>query len=150
MGKARGRPKKGSLVDMSTAPPGDPLGYELPDPDECEEHPGGRIVLASGHELFARFTLWKDRLIVEFCVGQVIRQEDTWVAVARIDTCHGSVHKHQLFRKRPNDHLGQQHELARIPESNAWSFIDNWYLQALDHMQRHWTENLRRWRHGSP
>jgi hypothetical protein len=50
---------------MSVPAPRDPVGYELPDPEEREEVED-RIVLApGGHELYVRFDLWRERLIVE-------------------------------------------------------------------------------------
>lgn len=44
---------------MSIPAPRDPVGYQLPGPDEREEVED-RIVLATGgHELYVRFGLWR-------------------------------------------------------------------------------------------
>lgn len=147
MGRTRGRSRRGSLANMTAHPP-DPPSYELPDPDECVEYED-KIALFYGHELSVRYRLWKDRLIVEFAVMQVVRHNGHWVEVARIDTCHGSIHKHQLSKARPGDRVGKRDELQSVPVQNGWTVVDSWYEQALDHMQRYWTENLRRWRRGS-
>lgn len=145
--KTPGRPKRGDLADM-TILPSQPAGYELPDPDECEEYKNS-IVLEAGHELLVRLLLWKDRLIVEFAIMQVVRHNGLWVEVARIDTCEGSVYKHQLRKTRPDDQVGQREEVERVPTVNPWTVIDRWYEDALGRMQREWVYNLRRWRGGA-
>lgn len=133
---------------MSVPAPRDPVGYELPDPEEREEVED-RIVLApGGHELYVRFALWRERLIVEFAIGQIVRHNGHWVEVARIDTCHGNVHHHQLRKSRPGDTAGQREILEELPSENPWTIVDRWYEPALDKMQNEWKETLRRWRHG--
>jgi hypothetical protein len=146
LGKSKGRKADRRLVDMGMQPP-EPPSYDLPDSDECDEVPG-KIVLALGHELNTRFCIWKDRLIVEFAVVQVVRHNGRWVEVARIDTCHASVHKHQLSKSKPDDQVGHKEELKKIPGQSPWTVVNDWYDTALILMQTEWTENLRRWRHG--
>lgn len=145
MGKTPGRPKVGDLADMTIVPEPESPTYELPDPEECEEYPD-KVVLSAGHELYVRFLLWKDRLIVEFAIGQIVRHNGRWVEVARIDTCHASVHKHQLRKDRPDDTVGQREELEAVPIVNGWTTVDRWYDRALILMKDSWNENLRRWR----
>lgn len=148
MGPRKGRPREGELPDMSIVSPSPPA-YVLPDPDECEDVED-RVILDSGHELAVRFNLWKERLIVEFPIVQIVRHDGRWVEVHRIDTCnHGSVHRHQLHKRKPNDHMGKRTDLERIPAQNGWNVVDAWYDQALDLMMNDWKDNLRRWRSGS-
>jgi hypothetical protein len=147
VGKKPGRPKPGKLADMSEAPP-EPPDYELPDPEDCEEYNDG-LVLKAENELRTRISLWKSRLIVEFAVMQIVRHNGRWVEVARIDTCHhGSVHKHQLSKSRPDDRVGRRDEIEKIPSTNGWAVVDENYDRALQLMKADWTENLRRWRRG--
>ena len=146
MGRKPGRPKRGQLADM-TIPPNDAPGYELPDPSECEDF-DDRIVLEAGHELQVRFRLWKGRLVVEFAIMQYVRHNGQWIEAARIDTCHGSVHVHQMHKSRLTDRQGQRRELQAIPPHNGWTVVDQWYDRALTLMKNEWTDNLRRWRRG--
>lgn len=147
MGKSVGRPKRGQLADMTIPPPHDPPGYELPDPDECEEIVGPEV-LAYGHELRTRFVMWKERLIVEFAIIQIVRHNGHWVEVSRIDTCHNAIHQHYLGKKRPADTVGQREILEEIPTENPWAVVDRWYDLALTRMQNDWRDSLRRWRRG--
>jgi hypothetical protein len=135
---------------MTIVPPdleADEAGYELPDPGQTSLV-RDRIVLKSGQELYFRYRLWQDRLIVLFTVGQIVRHNGEWVEVARIDTCHGTVHRHQLKKSRPDDRVGERHELEKIPAEDPWTVVDQWYGQALDMIETDWTEYLRRWRRG--
>lgn len=149
MGPTKGRPKKGDLVDMTIPSQAEAPAYELPDPDECVEV-RDIYVLDAGHEVKVRYDLWRGRLIVEFAIVQQVRHNGRWVEVARIDSCqHGTVHKHQLRKSRPNDRVGQRIDLETIPAQNGWTMVDGWYDKALQKMQDEWKDNLRRWRRGS-
>jgi hypothetical protein len=148
LGKTRGRQADRRLADMSIPAPREPVGYELPNPDEREDY-NNRIVLATGgHELYVTYGLWRDRLVVEFAVGQIVRHNGAWVEVARIDTCHGNVHHHQLRKSRPADTVGVRVILEELPSDNPWKVVDSWYERALDKMETEWQERLRRWRRG--
>jgi len=143
MGKTRGRPKKGQLVDKTILPPDDPA-YELPPPEECEDVTWPHV-LSPRDELRARMNLWQGTRMVEFAITQIRRDADgTWQEVARVDTCHGVVHKHQLWRGS-SDTVGQRTELERIPPERGWETVDKWYDLALTLMQDGWQENLRLW-----
>ncbi|MDT4988608.1 MAG: hypothetical protein QOI74_2702 [Micromonosporaceae bacterium] len=149
MGKKPERPERGDLVNAAVPvqPTRKPASYPLADPDECEEYER-RVVLSAENQLYVRFQLWKDRLIVEFTVGQIVRYNGRWVEVARIDSCHNSIHKHQLSKSAPRNTTGQRAVLEEIPHENPWSCVDRWYDLALTKMQNEWTENIRRWRVG--
>lgn len=127
MAKTKGRQSEKRLADMTiTAPlPTQPAGYDLPDPNESDTVED-RIVLESGHELYVRFVMWRDRLIVEFAVGQIVRHNGRWVEVARIDTCHGSIHRHQLKKSEPSNTVGDREILEEVPIENPWAVVDRW------------------------
>jgi hypothetical protein len=150
MGKTKGRQSERRLADMSTPPPTppEPTGYGLPDPDECEEVEDRIVLGPGGHELYVRFVLWREQLIVEFAVGQIVRHNGRWAEVARIDTCHGNVHHHQLKKSEPRNTVGDRVVLEDLPTDNPWTVVDRWYGEALQRMEQEWTETLRRWRHG--
>ncbi|WP_157631233.1 DUF7718 family protein [Catelliglobosispora koreensis] len=143
MGKEPGRPKKGRLVDMTIHPPTDPQ-YELPPPEECEDETWP-VVLAPRHELRARRNVWRDCYIVEFAIMQIVLIDGHWREIARIDTCHSSVHRHYLRKDHPEDSVGIRVEIAPIPMSNGWEVVDSWYDRSLKLMEDEWQENLRRW-----
>lgn len=147
--KSRGRQSERKLADMTIPPPLpiQPAEYGLPDPDETEEV-SSRVALESGHELYVRFVMWRDRLIVEFAIGQIVRHNGRWVEVARIDTCHLSIHRHQLKKSEPGNTVGEREILEEIPPENPWAVVDQWYERSLKMMEDDWTETLRRWRHG--
>jgi len=83
--------------------------------------------------------------MVEFAVTQITRSRGKWIEVARIDTCHGHVHRHQLQRGS-SDTVGDVRSLEVIPADRGWEVIDRWYEQALAMMQNEWKDNLRRWK----
>lgn len=142
MGKTPGRKGDRRLADMTVHPP--PPAREQAPPDECEEVPVF-IVLAPGHELTGAFVLWADRYMIEFALVQVTRDRGEWVEVARIDTDHNKIHKHQLTRGSP-DRRGIVTDIKEIPDDRPWNVIEEGYTEALSIMENDWHENLRRWR----
>lgn len=148
MAKTKGRQSDSRLADMSIPAPREEMGYSLPDPEEREDI-DVRVVLApGGHELYVHYGLWRERMIVEFAIMQIVRHNGQWAEVARIDTCHGNVHHHQLGKSRPNDSVGLRTLLEDLPHNNPWTVVDRWYERALEKMEAEWTEALRRWRRG--
>lgn len=126
-----------------TIPVQAPPAYEPPPPDECVEVIGP-IVLALNHELRARYVMWQERYMVEFAVVQIALTLGKWQEVARIDTCHDEVHKHQL-KRGSSDTVGVRTPLAPIPPIGGWEVVDEWYDRSLTLMKNEWEENLRRW-----
>lgn len=142
MGKTKGRPQRGKLVSMAIVPPPDEP-YEPPPPDECEEFTE-RILLMRGCRLSIRrvFRIGQNT-VVEFGVNQVVRIDGDWVDVARIDTAHGTVHRHD-FTKDGGNHITT---LEVIPSRGGEDVVDRWCVTAEKMMQNEWQENLGRW-HG--
>ena len=142
MGKKPGRPRKGKLADMAVAPLPEPT-FEMPPAEECEEVEAS-IVLAVFQELRVRYVMWQDSNMVEFAVMQITSEHGQWREVARIDTKHAHVHRHQLHRANPGDTVGDIESLEGIPADRGWDVIDRWYEEALKLMQNEWQDNLRR------
>lgn len=143
MGPRTGRPRRGQLADLTIYPQPSPV-YERPPEKDCEVYPG-EFVLRRGHEVRTEYWLLDDTYMVFFAVVQIAYRDDGWQEVARIDTCHATVHKHQLHRSAPADSVGTRTELCEIPANGGWSVIETWYSQSLDHMRDCWQENLRLW-----
>ncbi|MFF9393243.1 DUF7718 family protein [Streptomyces griseoluteus] len=85
--------------------------------------------------------------IVHFAIMQDIREGDIWHHVARIDCCHGTIHRHQY--NRAGDDIYDSRVITEIPADNGWSVVDAGYQVAQDAMFDEYEENLRRWRDGA-
>lgn len=142
MGRNRGRPKRGQLADLTIYPQREPE-YEPPPLDQCKRY-DDHVVLRLHHELKWNFFIYK-RAMVKFAVMQVCWREGQWREVARIDTCHALIHKHQLHSHSPGDTQGTITPLAEIPSKGGWEVIDKWWTPSLTLMQDNWEEQLRLW-----
>lgn len=64
--------------------------------------------------------------------------------VARIDTDHSTVHRHQYYRDGSQD--APPHLIEAIPEGRDGArTVNRMYVEAYDHMYDHAREMLRRW-----
>lgn len=142
-----GDAKARRLADMTIPPQPEPL-YELPPTHECETYDGVRVgLLVAGHELCIRFVIWTPRnLVVDFSVEQRMLHEGEWVAVARIDTKHRTVHRHQYSRADPQTDLYDRRVLAPIPAIGGYELVNDWYRKATQLLDTEWEENVRRWK----
>lgn len=141
MGKTKGRPQRGKLVSMAVVPPPDEP-YMPPPDDECEEFTE-RILLMRGNRLSIRRRFRTGQnTVVEFGVNQVVRVDGGWVDVARIDSAHGEIHRHQFTASGGN----RITTLERIPQRDGEELVDRWCAIAADMMENEWQENLGRWR----
>lgn len=84
--------------------------------------------------------------VVFFSVQQEHRIDagSQWFPVTRIDTKHGEVHRH---------HFGASGaELDRVTleviPDRGWDCVDKWLIRALDDIEDHYIERVRRWRDG--
>jgi len=116
----------------------------VPPPVERVEEYVSREVLEFGQELRVRYHIFDDRVMTFFAVMQITHRDDGWTEVARIDTCHATVHKHQLH-KGSSDTVGTRTELSPIPVTDPYITIETWYSESLKHMHNEWQENLRLW-----
>lgn len=141
MGKKRGRPKKGELVDMGVYPAGD--CYEPPPFEDCEEF-SDSFDLAVGHRLGVRQVYIRGTSqLVYFAIWQSVDLDGKWHSVARIDCSEGTVHRHQFTRAGEN----RRTVLEVIPADHGQEVVDRWYSPAEAMLQNDWEDNYRRW-HG--
>lgn len=140
MGKSRGRlANKRGLVDMGTIPPD--FSYDPPDRGDCDpDH--WVIALTDGHRLEVQAWVQRGK-VVDFAIMQLAEVEGRDVHVARIDCCHGSVHRH-VFDEDGNDLLDRQ-VIQVIPERHSAEVVDREYQLSLDKMLGEWRENVRQW-----
>lgn len=139
MGRFRGRRRK--LVDMGEYPQ---EAYEPPPDDECglvETH--GDMTDTEAIRSWQKIYQGK---VVNFCIIQLVLEDDRWQEVAHIDCCHAMIHRHQLTRDGQNYHRG---EITAIPAGEQGrNVVDEGFTQAYDVMLNEWEDNHWRWKHG--
>ncbi|WP_146237497.1 DUF7718 family protein [Georgenia satyanarayanai] len=102
------------------------------------------IELTETDRLHIRMAIYRGK-IVDFAIMQLsVRDDGEEVHVARIDCCHGTVHRHQ-YDRRGRD-VYERREIVAIPATDGWEVVDAAYAEASETMFNEWEENLRRWR----
>ncbi|GAA1744898.1 hypothetical protein GCM10009681_14790 [Luedemannella helvata] len=117
--------------------------YKPPPEEECHcetfvFHPTGRE--NDPIKLHVRFMQYQGK-IVDFSINQVFVLDGISHDIARIDTAHGTIHRHQFFPRRQQVRT----VITEIPVDDGWNVVDKGYDNALDVMQDEWDDNLRRW-----
>lgn len=77
--------------------------------------------------------------VVAFAVMQQRLLHGGWVDVVRVDSCHGEVHVHRWGRS------GQELHREVIRPIAGQEDVDYGLDVALEIVEGHWEENLRRW-----
>ena len=135
--------KRRNLADM-TADPGD-SPYEPPSVPPAEEATWD-IMIAPGEELRVRSRTLHGR-IVDFAIMQMTELGwGPWVEIARIDCCHGTVHRHLFTRE--GGVLKDHQPICMLPSDTSPDVIENAFDVAMDEFLAEWEENLRRWNSG--
>lgn len=140
--KEKGRPKRGQLVDMGIYPSDNCYEPPLPGDYEVIDTP---IELDEGHRLYVTPRYRRGTaVVVMFGIQQSILEDlgGVWRPVARIDTWHSEVHRHQFTQKGGNEVI----TLEPIPAERGEQVISRWFPQAERIMQEEWLDNVRRWR----
>lgn len=138
MNKAKGRSRR-RLPDMSIEPAAAPE-YRPPTGGEVCEYP---IYLGEGHELVVRQVIYRKK-IVDFAIMQFYGEGEERRQIARIDCCHGCIHRH-VFNKKGDDILDRDVIKEIIVGQDEWATIDAAFEDCSDRMQREFMENYRRW-----
>jgi hypothetical protein len=136
MTKAKGRPPKSRLADMST-PPTEPARFTPPPRDELYEY---HADFGDGVRMHHEQGLYRDRL-VEFSVCLSVQTPDGWKQVCRIDTAHGEVHMHEFRLNGPEVRT----VFEVIPFDRGEEVIDRWFTRAAEMMENEWRDYLVRW-----
>lgn len=142
MGKTRGRRADSRLADMTTVP----KQYKPPGVPPAIER-NYTLDITDTDMLKVREVVYR-KFIVDFAIMQLTWQAEDWQHVARIDCCHGMIHRHQFDQQGNN--LDGHAEIKVIPgeDDSRWEIVQDGYWAALGTMQEEWEENLRRWRDG--
>lgn len=115
--------------------------YEPPPRIDCDP---GHYVFPLSEDQRLEVQAWIQRgQVVDFAIMQVNEVNGHDIHVARIDCCHGRVHRH-VYDSAGNDLIDGQ-VIQVIPESNPAEVVDREYQLALDKMEGEWRENARAW-----
>lgn len=142
MGKIFGRASERRLVSMSTAS-AEP--HYSPPPEGACEVEVVPVDLSETDQFVLRLQSHKGR-IVDFAVVQRTRDGGSWFDVARIDCCHGTIHRHQFDRQGTD--VYDQRVIKEIQGEEPWKIVDEGYTEAYEMMFNEWEDNLRRWQQG--
>lgn len=145
MGKNEGHNRR-RLVDMSSAatPSQVTQAWLVPDPDECDEHVSNWFI-GPGEKIWMRLLTDQTDRLVDFAVMQMTLVGNRYVQVARVDSKHGTVHVHQLFRATPDDTFGHRREMFEI---SCQEDVERGLEAGVDFVTENWEEHKRRWRDG--
>lgn len=142
MTKRPGRPRRGALADLTIYPPA-PTCIE-PDGLRACQKIERKYTVALGQMMgVSRHYRYEKSVIVAFAAWQSVRVDGIWREVARIDSWHGVIHRHQFTVVGGNEIT----PLASIPanENHALAVIERWCTDAERVMQNEWQDYLRRW-----
>ncbi|MFC8438018.1 hypothetical protein ACFUJT_07450 [Streptomyces griseoincarnatus] len=119
--------------------------YEPPSVPPAEEATWD-IMIAPGEELRVRSRTLRGRM-VDFAIMQMTELGwGPWVEVARIDCCHGTVHRH-LFTREGG--VLKDHQTIRTLSVDASpQVIEEAFDISMEEFLAEWEENIRRWNSG--
>lgn len=137
----RGRDRR-KVPDMSAVPQEITWVYEPPPVAQCrvEDIP---IDLDNRNRIHYRAAYYRGK-VVDFCVIQLTRTNAgaPWSQVTRIDSNHGTIHRHEIV---PGDEPGSRKTIAEIPRKDSWDFVDRHFTTSYDMLLNDWQVNLERW-----
>lgn len=120
-------------------------GYEPPPVPPAEEAEW-TILITSGEKLRVRVRTLHGRT-VDFAIMRMTELGwGPWVEIARIDCCHGTVHRHLFTRE--GGVLQDLRTIRVLPASIGPEVIEESFDIALDEFLAEWEEDLRRWSSG--
>ncbi|MBO0868731.1 MAG: hypothetical protein J2P15_09225 [Micromonosporaceae bacterium] len=142
-GKSRGGRFARRLADMAIHPA--QRGYRPPPANQC--FTGTYTIWPMGtqndvHAVAVRYAVYQG-LYVDFSLNQICVVDGISRAVARIDCCHSTIHRHQ-FNQEGTDLLRGE-VICEIPAEGGVKVVHNHYQPCLDIMDDEWEDNFRRW-----
>ena len=138
MTKYKGRGMR-RLPDMGIKPTPVPE-YRPPAGGDVWEYP---IYLGEGHMLLVRQVIYRGK-VVDFAIMQFYGEDEDRSEIARIDCCHGCIHRH-LFDKKGNDIMDRDVIAEIVVGQDEWATVDAAFEGCSDRMQSEFMENYRRW-----
>lgn len=133
------------LADLAIRPKKE--HYRPPPSEACDPPLVFRTYPAGGdndpHRIVTRLKTYQGK-IVEFSIQQETLVGKSWAPVARIDSCRGTVHRHQ-YDQLASD-LMDHDVIMEIPTHDDGDVVGKGYTLAYDLMHDEWEHNLWRWR----
>ena len=144
VGKNKGRGHFRRLVDKGVLPASST--YQPPAAHVCDETVFP-VEMSPTDQFVVRQRIYKGK-VVDFAVMQQTRvsPDDPWREVARIDCCHGRIHRHRFACDDPS--VDDNVTLADIPAQGGWEFVDSHYDETSRVLFDSWEDELWRWRNG--
>lgn len=100
---------------------------------------------SSAHRFSIRIQTYRGK-IVDFSIEQQCEDGSDWHPVTRIDTKHGTIHRHQFVRGHEGD--ASRVVICDIPAGEGWEIVDKGYQEAYGVMHDEWEARYRRWCNG--
>jgi hypothetical protein len=137
-----GRNRKTGKKPVNMSPTPQPALYRPPDEHLCEvvNYP---VFLGDGHSLHVHQRLYRN-FIVWFAIMQRFENAAGIHDVARIDCCHGMLHRH-VFDRQGVDLMDQQPIATLYSGSESWATVDSHFTPMYDRMLSEYMANHRRW-----
>ena len=138
--KGRVQRRERSLPDKAV-PVKEPERWYPPDPQQTTTYPI-KILLGELGRIIGRTEYDEAHRMTFFALTAQVLLADFWWDVVRIDTCHGEVHAHYMYRTRDYE------ERETILVINCQNEVDRGYQQAEKMLITCWPEHEKRWRGG--
>ena len=81
--------------------------------------------------------------MTDFCLTAQVYHADAWWDVVRVDTKHGAVHAHHMYRTRADE------EPEEIKPIYGQDDVDSGYQLAETLLIANWADHVTRWNRGS-
>lgn len=139
--KGRVQRRERSLPNKAIPVP-EPKRWYPPEGDPAEEYP---INLPMGKlgRIIGRTLYDESARMIFFALTAQIFLADAWWDIMRVDTCHGEVHAHYMFRTRSYE------ETETIQVIYSQNDVDGGYQLAEKLLIANWQDHATRWRGGS-
>lgn len=121
----------------------EPVIYVPPDFEDLDERLELPIYDADGHMLTYRQDIYRGK-IVDFAIMHQFKTDGRVLDVARIDCCHGVIHRH-VFNVKQEDLVDHQPIHNIVVDGFEWETVDSWFLICAEKMEKEWEHNVRRW-----
>ena len=119
-----------------------------PPPEEERQVEETHMPIEDGFEVLIRTDshMEKHWVVVAFAL-MLFHEAFPGRQIARVDTCHGTVHMHQLSRNDPVDEFGRLTEWDKLISQEQ---VDEWYSLALERLMSEAQSYKWRWQYDQP
>jgi hypothetical protein len=128
-----------SLPDKAIPPP-EPERWYPPEADPSLEYLIN-MPLAGLGRIIGRTQFDESNRMTEFCLTAQVFLAEAWWDVVRVDTCHGEVHAHYMYRTRVDEGREIIHPIY------CQNDVDRGYQLAYTLLVASWSDHVKRW-HG--